>query len=115
MRTKIYQCRRRSAVLRTEDSMRRRRCAVTNALAGVGTESEAKTRQIDDAMLGTDSSSHEAWIKQLGQNLTAALQGGDRETAYRFQSAMFVAIRNRHPAQQQRRFMEIDYAIWGQS
>jgi hypothetical protein len=92
--------------------MRHKRGAETNALAGVGSDDKSQETQTDFGTLATGSS-FESWIQQLGQNLIAAYQGGDRETACRFQSAMFMAIRARHPAKQHRRFMEIDAAIWG--
>lgn len=63
----------------------------------------------------TGASSVDSWIRRLGQELILAYQGGDRETACRFQSVMFMAIRQRSPAQQHRRTMEIDQAIWSNS
>lgn len=97
--------------------MRHHRKSEPQSVQGNGVQGKAQNNQTGNecAMPATASSNIDAWIRRLGQELILAYQGGDRETACHFQSAMFMAIRQRHPAQQHSRFMEIDAAIWGQS
>ena len=50
-------------------------------------------------------------IASHGRDLIAAYETGDRESAFRFQTAMYSAIAQRTPAKQAQRFSEIDQAI----
>ncbi len=91
--------------------MRHQRGGAPNSLTGVGSHNKTFQTGNEYHIPGTDSSSFDSWIRRLGQELILAYQGGDRETACRCQSSMFMAIRLRSPAQQHRRSMEIDAAI----
>lgn len=93
--------------------MRHQRESAPKSLTGLGAQSKTYQTEHKCAMPVTGASSVDSWIRRLGQELILAYQGGDRETACRFQSVMFMAIRQRSPAQQHCRSMEIDAAIWG--
>lgn len=68
-----------------------------------------ETQRHDSAALASEA--HEARIRQLGEQMVAAISAGNRAAALRFQEQMFAAIKARPPEEIQRRQAEIDRAI----
>lgn len=91
--------------------MRKRKCERPGVpVQGVQENTQVNETEIQSASLGTGI---DAWIRDLGQELIAAYQAGNRALATEFKAAMYAAIRMRSPEQQHRRHMDIDARIWG--
>ena len=87
----------------------------SQSLAGLGTHSKSNQTENEYSMLATapGATSLEVWIKRLGVEVEISMKHGHRSRAHRFMQVMYAAIRARSQSQQNRRFMEIDAAIWG--